>query len=150
MRARLQMVADLVPAGAPSAVDVGAGDGHLARALTRRGVRVIATEAAPEAFRRLRRMTPHVDCRYGQGLDPVAAGEAEGAILAGMGGRKIAAILGGGTRCASAMRWLVLQPQQRARDLERWLAGSSYRVRHADWAAEGGRLYRVLLVEPPR
>ena len=80
----------------------------------------------------------------------VAAGEAEGAILAGMGGRTIAAILGRGTRCASAMRWLVLQPQQRARDLERWLAGSSYRVRRADWAAEGGRLYRVLLVEPPR
>ena len=140
----------MVPAGALSAADVGAGDGQVARALARRGVRVIATEAAPVPFHRLRRMAPGVECRYGPGLEPLSAGEAEGAVVAGMGGRTIASILGRGAPCASAMRWLVLQPQQRAQDLERWLAGSRYRVRRAEWAVERSRLYRVLLVEPPR
>lgn len=149
MRARLRAVASLVPAGASSLVDVGAGDGQLSRALARRGMRVIATEAAELPFERLRRLTPGVDCRFGAGLDPVLAGEAQGAVLAGMGGRTIAAILARGATCAAAMRWLVLQPQQRARELEQWLARHRYRVRHADWAIENRRLYRVLLVEPP-
>jgi tRNA (adenine22-N1)-methyltransferase len=138
-----------VPSTAASVVDVGAGDGQLATALARRGLRVIATEAGPGPFGRLSRLAPGVECRRGDGLQPVGAGEVEMAVLAGMGGRTIVDILDRGRSTVRSFAWLVLQPQQHAQELEAWLDLRGFRVRRGEWAMQGRRLYRVLLVEPP-
>jgi tRNA (adenine22-N1)-methyltransferase len=145
---RLRAVAGLVPQKARSAADVGAGDGQLALALSGRGLHVIATERAAGPFQRLRRLAGGLECRLGEGLDPLREGEVEGVVLAGMGGPTIARVLSRGAVVARRLSWLVLQPQQRAHQLERWLAAHGYEIMRAEWAIQGHRLYRVLLVAP--
>jgi tRNA (adenine22-N1)-methyltransferase len=139
---RLAAVATAVPAGASSAVDVGAGDGQLALELARRGLRVVATERTPAALARLQAAAPGLDCRLGDGLGPVGPGEVEGAVVAGLGGRSIARLLDRGRPAALGLGWLVLQPQDRAHELERGLDG--YTICFGGWAVQGRRLYRVV------
>jgi len=136
-----------VPAGASSAADIGAGDGQVALALARRGVRMIATELGQGSFARL---PQSLQRRRGDGLSVLWPSEVEGVVVAGMGGRTIAAMLEDGGEVARSLRWLVLQPQQHLPDLEEWLHGAGYRLAAARDVDQGGRSYRVLLVEPPR
>jgi tRNA (adenine22-N1)-methyltransferase len=71
----------------------------------------------------------------------------EGAVIAGLGAETIIQALGeaGTSARARRLRWLVLQPQQEAWRLERWLEEAGLRVGVATWAVERRRLYRVLL-----
>jgi tRNA (adenine22-N1)-methyltransferase len=140
-------VTEAVPIEAGSAADVGAGDGQVALALVRRGVRVIATEFRPASFARL---PAALDRRLGDGLSVLRPGEVEGVIVAGMGGRSIAGMLERGREVAGSLRWLVLQPQQHASQLEAWLASSGYRPLACRDVDQARRSYRVLLVEPDR
>jgi tRNA (adenine22-N1)-methyltransferase len=139
-------VAEAVPTEASSAADIGAGDGQIALALAMRGVRVIATELRQGPFGRL---PSSLERRRGDGLSVLGAGEVEGVIVAGMGGRTIVGMLEGGGEVALSLRWLVLQPQQHASQLADWLARAGYRLLAAQEVDEGRRSYRVLLVEPP-
>jgi len=135
-----------VPAGARSAADIGAGDGQVAMALVGRGLRVIATEVRPSSFVRL---PAWLDRRCGDGLSVLRPGEVEGVVVAGMGGRRIAAMLERGREVVQSLRWLVLQPQQHVSQLEAWLPRYGYRLLAARDVEQGRRSYRVLLVEPP-
>jgi tRNA (adenine22-N1)-methyltransferase len=148
---RLRAVMAALPSRVSSVADVGAGDGQLAAALARRGLRVIATEAGAEPYARLRRLVPggSVECRLGDGLAPVGRGEVEAAVLAGMGGGTIVDVLERDESTVAGLDWLVLQPQQRAHQLETWLDERGFRIRRGEWAMQGHRPYRVLLVEPP-
>jgi tRNA (adenine22-N1)-methyltransferase len=139
-------VAEAVPAEASSAADVGAGDGQVALSLARRGMRVIATELRGGSFARL---PASLERRRGDGLSVLRPGEVEGVIVAGLGGRTIAAMLERGGELTLGLRWLVLQPQQHLSRLEAWLARARYRMLACWDVDEGRRSYRVLLVEPP-
>jgi tRNA (adenine22-N1)-methyltransferase len=139
----------MVPAEARAVADIGAGDGQLARDLTARGVRVVASERSPGPFRRLSAGNPGLDCRMGEGLEVLGPSEVEGAILAGMGGWKIARILSASPDAVRKLDWLVLQPQQNPSQLADWLAGAGFRTLAVETAAERGRCYTVLLVSPP-
>jgi tRNA (adenine22-N1)-methyltransferase len=135
-----------VPVDARSVVDVGAGDGQLARHLAARGLRVVATERRPPSYARLRAAVPQLDCRQGEGLAVLRPGEVEGAVVAGMGGHSIARILDASPALARSLDWLVLQPQQHADRLMAWLDEAGYRIRARDTAAQGRHSYTVLLV----
>jgi tRNA (adenine22-N1)-methyltransferase len=139
----------MVPGEAGSLADVGAGDGQLARELTARGRRVVATERGPGPFERLRAASPGLDCRMGEGLDVLSPAEVEGVVLAGMGGHTIARILSASPAVVRELGWLVLQPQQHASRLADWLTGAGFRTLAVGQAAERGRCYTVLLVGPP-
>ena len=139
----------MVPAGARSLADVGAGDGQLARELTARGCRVVATERSRGPFERLRAGSPGLDCRMGEGLDVLGPSEVEGVVLAGMGGHTIARILSASPAAVRELGWLVLQPQQHPSQLADWLADAGFRMLAVQQAAERGRCYTVLLVGPP-
>ena len=139
-------MAAAVPVGARSVADVAAGDGQLARHLAARGLRVVATERRPGPFGRLRAAVPGVDCRMGEGLEVLAPGEVEGVVVAGLGGRAIARILAGSPAVVNALGWAVLQPQQHAADLVRWLRSAGHVVESVTVAAQGRHSYRVLVV----
>jgi len=110
------------------------------------GRRVIACEVAAGAFARL---PPELERRLGDGFSVLAPGEVEGAVIAGIGGRKIAGILERGAAVASSLRWLVLQPQQHADGLLAYLQVAGYQVQAGRDVVDGRRSYRVLLVAPP-
>jgi len=109
-------------------VDVGAGDGKLAAWLAARGHRLIATENKPGPLAEVRRRLDPlgIEWRLGEGLLPVAAGEVEVAVIAGLGGRSIAAILNASPDVVTRLRALVLQPVQ-------------HRVATATWRCESFR-----------
>jgi 16S rRNA A1518/A1519 N6-dimethyltransferase RsmA/KsgA/DIM1 with predicted DNA glycosylase/AP lyase activity len=65
---RLRAVAAMVPDGAGSVADVGAGDGQLSRELAARGCRVVATERTVASYERLRDGSTGQDCRLGDCL----------------------------------------------------------------------------------
>jgi tRNA (adenine22-N1)-methyltransferase len=138
----------MVPNGGAVA-DIGSGHGALAAALAARGQRVLATERTPQRVESLkqdlaRRGIP-VATRRGEGLAALRQGEVETAVIAGLGGRNLVAMLEAGPWLP---HWLVLQPMQDAEVVEGW-------IRERRWpsisveAAERGRSYRAWRVEVP-
>ncbi|HCC33346.1 MAG TPA: SAM-dependent methyltransferase [Clostridiales bacterium] len=134
------------------AADVGTDHGHLAAYLldTGRCSRVIAIENAPgpaeRAQRHLaRRGGDRAELRRGHGLDPLAPGEADVAIIAGLGGDTMVAILAGARDKASRF---ILQPMTRAARLRAWLVNERFLVVDEDLIDEGRRLYDLLVAVP--
>jgi tRNA (adenine22-N1)-methyltransferase len=146
---RLRALAAILPAETCSVADVGAGDGALARHLAERGLRVVATELRPGPFLRLRERAPGLDCRLGDGLEALRPGEVEAVLIAGLGGRTIAAMLERSDAVVRSLRWLVLQPQQHAEALLAWLDAHGFPVERVSTGSERGHPFQVLLVRPP-
>jgi tRNA (adenine22-N1)-methyltransferase len=145
---RLRRVFEMVPYGGAVA-DIGSGHGALAAALAARGQRVVATERTPgrlESLRRdLARRGVPVAARRGEGLAALRHGEVDTAVIAGLGGRNLVAML-------EASPWLpqclVLQPMQGADVVEGWIEATGWPSVGGE-ATEGGRRYRVWRVEVP-
>lgn len=144
---RLRVLRDLLPPG--SVADIGAGHGALAAHLAAAGRRVVATEAQPGPLAELRANLDAwgagdvVTARSGSGLEPLAPGEVDGAVAAGMGGHTLVSIAGAAP--ALGLRWVALQCVQRAEVLEAWLDGpaaeAGWRVLEAREVVERGRSY---------
>ncbi len=134
-----------------SVADIGTGDGKLAAWLARRGHRVVATEnkAGPrEVARRL--LDPlGLECRLGEGLAPIAPGEIEVAVIAGMGGRTIGRILAASPEVVARLQALVLQPVQHREELLAGLLAAGYRRLAGSEVRQGSHLYAALLLLPP-
>lgn len=128
-------------------VDVGTGDGQLAGWLAARGHRVIATEAGRgPTLRAAERLSSAVELRQGSGLEVLTPGEVEVAVLAGMGGRRILAILAAAPEVVRCLELAVLQPMQHLAELRAGLAGLGLQVVGEAEQVERGRRYTVLLV----
>jgi tRNA (adenine22-N1)-methyltransferase len=143
-------VAELVPPGS-SVVDVGAGDGLLAAWLVANGHRVIATENKPGPLALVRaRLDPlGVECRLGEGLQPIRPGEVETAVVAGMGGATIARILAASPEVTASLRALVLQPVQQREEMLAGLLAAGYREAARVEIGQGRHRYATLLLLPP-
>lgn len=146
---RQRALVEAVPDGARSVADIGAGDGQVALALARPGVRVIATERTPSTLERLRRATAgRCEVRAGDGLSALAPGDVEGCVIAGLGGLSIAAILRAAPEQLRTLRWLVLAPHSENHRLEVWLAAAGLFPREVRFIMERRRLYQIMVVEP--
>jgi tRNA (adenine22-N1)-methyltransferase len=107
---------------------------------------VIATEARPGPAARARERLG--ECRLGAGLEPLAVGEVEVIVMAGMGGGTIAAALAGLPEVARSASLWILQPMQRLQRLRDWLAADGHIVERELSATDRGRVYTVLIVRP--
>jgi len=149
--ARLQAVADYIPPG-KTVADIGTDHALLPVYLVAWGVapRVIAVEKAPGPLEAARQAVAGsdlgelIDIRAGDGLAPVAPGEAEVLVLAGMGGRNITAILGAAPEVLETVETLVLQPQEPVAPARRWLVENGFRISAENLILDAGRLYPVI------
>jgi tRNA (adenine22-N1)-methyltransferase len=150
------MVRELIPPEVAVA-DIGSGHGLLAAALAAEGRRVIATERTPATVAELRRCLGHasepipvhapaagiaVEIRRGEGLAPIAPGEVEVAVVAGLGGRNLVRLL---ERSPWLPPALALQPQADVEAVAAWIAGRAAGSRRVE-VAERGRTYTAFLV----
>ena len=111
---RLCAIAGLLPR-CKTVADIGCDHGKLACLLLVRGVceRVIAVDISPHSVEKTKRLgaalglTARLDVRLGDGFSALRPDEAQAAVLAGLGGELIAAMLPG-----AGERTLVLQPMQ--------------------------------------
>ena len=143
-------MAQLVPAGS-SIADIGTGDGKLSAWLAAAGHRVIATEnkVGPRVDA-LRLLEPlGIECRLGEGLEPIRPGEVEVAVIAGMGGHSIGRILAASPTVVASLQALVLQPVQHGDELVDQLLAAAYRVADRAEIEQRSRAYSALLVLPP-
>ena len=150
---RLQTAADLVPP-CRAIADIGTDHGYVPIYLCQTGKisGAVASDIHEGPAERARihigenGLSRKISVRVGPGLSTLVPGEADGAVIAGMGGLMIGRILEEGAAVASHMDWFVLQPQNHGGDLRRWLAGHGYSIEREVLAREDRRLYQVLLV----
>lgn len=149
---RLQAAADLVPTASVIA-DIGTDHAYLPLYLVETGKirRAIASDIHEGPAERARihigqeGKSDSIDVRIGSGLLTLRPGEAEGAVIAGMGGLMIQKILEEGAAVAERMNWFVLQPQNHGGDLRDWLSTHGFTVRKEVLAKEDRMLYQILL-----
>jgi len=147
---RLQGLLALLPE-ADSVADVAAGHGALAVHLAGRSRRVIATEATDGPYRELCRnlrlweAEERVEARRGCGLEPLAAGEVEGVVVAGLGAPRLIRIA---TEAPGrGVRWLALQCVQHPDALAAWGRDAGWRVTAAAVCEQRGRTYPTWVLE---
>ena len=153
LQPRLRAIADVVPPGSRLA-DIGTDHGYIPIDLLLDGriTAAIATDIGELPLDHARRtakrcgLAEGIDFRLGDGLGPLAPGEADVIVIAGMGGDSIADIL-------AASPWaregplLLLQPMSKAEVLRAFLPENGYRVEAERLAADKGKLYPILTVQ---
>ena len=154
-RERLDCAIELL-SGAQVVADVGCDHGRLSCALIQRNLAecCIATDISEPSLKKAERLIrqigaqDRVETRLGDGLTPLAAGEADAIAILGMGGTLMAQILlvdpplKGAKKC-------VLQPMRAAEDIRRWLYERNYPVLDDRVVFDAGRYYQVFSVGQP-
>lgn len=153
---RMQAAVDFVPEGV-CAADVGCDHGHVSIELIRRQIcrHVIAMDvnAGPLSHAqeniRAAGFSQYIETRLSDGLEALAVqdgrAEADGAVMAGMGGRLMLQILSEGADKAAALRFLVLQPQSEIGAVRCFLREEAgYFITAENMVLEDGKYYQVM------
>jgi len=154
-RERLDCAIELL-SGARVVADVGCDHGRLSCALIQRNLveRCIAIDISEPSLKKAERLIrqigaeDRIETRLGDGLTPLAAGEADALAILGMGGTLMTDILDvipplmGAEQC-------VLQPMRGAEDIRRWLYERNYPVLEDRVVLDAGRHYQIFSVGQP-
>lgn len=154
---RLLALRDVL-AGARSVADIGCDHAYLPILLVQEGKaeHIIAADVREGPLRRAQAniarfgLLDRIETRLGNGLAPVAPGEAEAIAIAGMGGTVICQILQEGEAVARAAELLALQPMSAASDLRRFLYQNSYQILRERLVQEDARIYTIILAQSGR
>ena len=149
---RLDVLAGLVPTSDTMA-DIGTDHAYIPIRLCsgRKVKRAIASDIHEGPLQKAQKhiyeenLEDCIQTRLGSGLSVLRPGEADGAVIAGMGGTLICDILEAEPDICCAFRWLVLQPMTHAADLRRWLALHGWRIQKEKFALEDTKLYEMFL-----
>ena len=149
---RLGAVAAYVEEGMPMA-DVGCGHGLLCAGLLQQGrvPRAVAVDRSDLSLEKTRRLAGRLglggrlDCRRGDGLGPLEAGEVRSVVIAGVSGMGIARMLEGGIHKIDGGTRLVLQPMQGEDALRKALVRLRLNILDEDLVAGKGRLFDVIV-----
>jgi len=151
---RLAAIASLVPDGKVVA-DIGTDHALIPTSLVVNGRidRAIACDVRPgplDAARRtiaLHGAEERVSLRLGDGLGPLAEGEVDVVIVAGMGSETMRSILSAGVDLLPSVERLVLQPNGDVEPVRRWLVSRGWDLVDERLVEERGRFYTALAAE---
>lgn len=152
---RLQAVAGLVTAG-NVACDVGCDHGFVSIYLAERGIspRVIAMDVNRGPLQTARGhigeygLAELIETRLSDGVEALAAGEADTLICAGMGGRLMLRILEEGGEKVRLMKEMILQPQSELQEVRKYLRSKGHTVAEERMVLEAGKYYPVMRILP--
>ena len=88
-------------------------------------------------------LSSRADFRLGNGMEVIGEGEADVAVMAGMGGETIAELIAADR---SKTPLFVLQPMSKSERLRTWLSENGWGIEKWNLVPDAGRLYEVLLV----
>ncbi len=151
---RLQAVADKVRPGKRLA-DIGTDHAYLPVDLVSRGITpfAIACDLREGPLQNACRtvaeagLADRIQCRLGNGLSPLSAGEVEDIVIAGMGGETVASILSACLWAKNKHLHFVFQPMTRSEDLRRYLLTEGYVITAETTLQHGGHLYVIIEAE---
>lgn len=150
---RLGLICDMLPSGR-CLCDVGTDHALVPAVAVLDGkyAHAVASDIRPgpleRAARTLRRhdLEARIELRLGAGLEPVAPGECDGIVIAGMGALMITGILTQGAAVAKEAACILLQPMHAQEKLRPWLRANGYALLDERLAQEGEKRYQVLAV----
>lgn len=148
---RLQAIADMVTTGSRTA-DVGCDHGFVSIYLFENKIapKVYAMDLWEGPLQRAREhieakgFSDYIETRLSDGVEALAAGEADTLICAGMGGRLMAEILSKGHEKAAMMKELILQPQSELRYFRGFLRQSGFVIVKENIIKEDGKFYPII------
>jgi len=152
---RLQTILEL-SAGYPVLADIGTDHAHLPIMALQRGIceSAIACDLHPGPLAiaqkniRTAGLSGQIQTRLGDGLVPLAAGEADCIVIAGMGGMRILDILSKDIVKARAAKRLILQPQHDWARVREGLHQASFAIDAEHMLTEGNRFYLIVVAQP--
>ena len=156
---RMEAVVNMVSPQSFTIADVGCDHAYVSIALLQRGIadKVIAMDVRTGPLEIARKNVKEagyegtIDIRLGDGLEQLQPGEADGIIIAGMGGLLMKGILERGVEILSykAKRpVLVLQPQSDLKEVRIFLLEHAYTIVSETMLQEDGKYYTVMRAEP--
>ena len=154
---RLKTLAEQVQPGRV-VVDVGTDHAYLPIYLILKGIspRVIGVEINPGPLRSAQQqvevvgLTHQIEIRFGDGLGGIQPGEAQVAVVAGMGGNTICDLLGASPKVLARLHRLILQPMGAMRRVREWLWQHGWQIVHEDLVKEDQIFYSIIIAEPSR
>lgn len=155
-RERLACAMELL-GGAKVIADIGCDHGRLSCALVQSGraERCIAVDISEPSLKKAEKLAVQlgvsncVETRLGDGLTPLATGEADALAILGMGGTLMTRILEASEAPLAGASLCVLQPMRAAEDIRRWLYERRYPVLDDRVVLDAGRFYQIFSVAPP-
>lgn len=152
---RLQTVADAIPV-CDTVVDIGSDHGYVPLYLLekKRARCVIVSDLRQGPLAKARQnfcRTPYgtqADFRLGSGLEILQAGEADGIILAGMGGPLMRELLQARPEVYRELAFIILQPMTGQAMLRRSLRELGLKIDREWLCEEGKHLYEIIRVVP--
>lgn len=152
---RLSRIAEMVSAGNVLA-DVGCDHGYLPIMLVQSGCvrRAIAMDVNEGPLMRAAEhiaqeaLGAYIETRRSDGLEALAPGEADAAVIAGMGGALTIDILSRGEAVVRALEQLILEPQSQLERVRAFLREADYFIEKEELVREDGKYYPILRVLP--
>jgi len=152
---RLEVICGMIPP-CEMLADIGTDHAFVPIEAVRRGraVRSLACDVVPGP---LERAGEHIDrsglgdrieTRLGDGLRPLAEGEADCILIAGMGGRLILRILGERRDISESVPVLILSPHTDVPEVRRSLRDFGRRIESEAMVEEDGKFYTVMRTVP--
>ncbi len=146
---RLEMILSLVPKSS-SVCDIGTDHGYVPIALFKKDLaeKVIAMDINEGPLSQAQKnidafsLSSKIETRLSDGFSNLSYGEADTAIIAGMGGELIARIM----RADKGVKRFVLQPQTMHRELREFLYKNGYFIEKEDVCRETRKMYVAMLV----
>lgn len=132
--------------------DIGSDHGYAAVYAIQNNIaqRVIATDISVPSLAKTQRLSEEyglvnkISCRVGNGFSPIACGEANTALIAGMGAELIADILEAATATVASLDCAVLQPMNNAEPLRRRLCSIGLKIDCEGIVKDNGKFYQIL------
>lgn len=88
-----------------------------------------------------------IECRQGSGLCVLKAHEADGVIIAGMGGNLIRDIISQDEDIFKTFKFAVLQPVQNPEVLRKFIYERGYHILHEDLCIDENKFYEIIKVK---
>lgn len=148
---RLQAVADFVTPGSRTA-DIGTDHGFLPIYLIQSGrcPRVIAMDIRKGPLLRAQEhiaaagLAQVIQTRLSDGMQKLAQGEADSAVIAGMGGQTVIHILKEASHLTGSFKELILEPQSDLAKVRAYVREHKMYIDKEDLVCEAGKFYPVL------
>lgn len=135
-------------------MDIGTDHGYIPIYLIKNNIakKVIASDINKDPLKKakinasLDGVSEFVDLRLGGGLQPLKNNEAQGIIIAGMGGNLIRDILEHDFNKVKSLDYLILQPAQNPEVLREYLYTHDYEIIEEDVCIDEGKYYELFKV----
>ena len=132
--------------------DIGCDHGLVSAELIQRKIagKVIAADISGESLKKAEElaerlgMENQIECRLGDGLSVLKPGEAQGIIIAGMGGPLLMRILEQGWKVARNACYLVLSPHNYPDSVRQYLNLAGFCIEKEEISREKGTFYPIM------